>query len=51
MYLLYEALSFEYLGNSPTRAGEEGFEKRSFAHRITARDLQVLSEPLEKTKP
>jgi hypothetical protein len=37
-------------GNSPTRAGEEGFEKRSFAHRITARDLQVLSKPLETPK-
>jgi hypothetical protein len=38
-------------GNSPTRAGEEGFDKRSFAHRITARDLQVLSKPLETPKP
>ena len=28
-------------GNSPTRAGEEGFAPRSFAHRITREDLQV----------
>ena len=29
-------------GNSPTRAGEEGFAPRSFAHRITRHDLEVV---------
>ena len=34
--------SLENQGNSPTRAGEEGFAPRSFAHKITVEELRTI---------